>query len=461
MFRRHAMIVILAGLAGASLGGPAQADLRPGDPDAFRDLDGVSSGKSLQLAGIRIAPLSKPEPSKSDGTRRPEKLADLREDPAFVARICRQIERAAQDNELPPAFLAKLIWKESWFDPHAISPKGAEGIAQFMPETAARWGLRNSFEPMEAIAASATLLSHLARGYGNLGLAAAAYNAGERRVDAYLAGRSGLPAETRDYVASITGHGAKVWKAERHKTVAFELDATRPFREACAEMPVLKAPLQKAFANTYFNRGLSLTAKQDYADAIARYSVAIRLKSDFPDAYNNRGIAYRRMGDYEAAIANYDVAIRLKPSYANAYNNRGYALRKLDRFEEAIADYDKAIRLKPGYVAALFNRGYAKARLGRHDEAVADYTRALKIAPKHILSLYNRALSRKALGALKQAAADLDRVIALKPKLARAYFQRALIRHEAGRKQKAKADYLKAVSLESGFANARFVDLFK
>ncbi len=129
-----------------------------------------------------------------------------------------------------------------------------------MPETAARWGLSNSFEPMEAIAASATLLGHLARAFGNLGLAAA-YNAGERRVEAYLAGRSGLPFETRDYVASITGVSARAWKEERHKVIDFKLDAARPFGEACVEFPVLKASLKKAFANTYFNRGLALTAK--------------------------------------------------------------------------------------------------------------------------------------------------------------------------------------------------------
>ncbi len=68
--------------------------------------------------------------------------------------MCSTIEAAANKQGLPPGFFAKLIWKESRFDPNAISPAGAEGIAQFMPYTAANWGLENSFEPVEAIEAS-------------------------------------------------------------------------------------------------------------------------------------------------------------------------------------------------------------------------------------------------------------------------------------------------------------------
>lgn len=422
-----------------------------------QDAGGEASGSLT--APLTIAPLPKPQPS-ARGRRDPGTLVEARDDPAFIAKVCRQIERHAAEQALPPGFLAKLIWKESWFDPNAISPKGAEGIAQFMPATAARWGLENAFDPMQAIDASATLLGHLHRGYGNLGLAAAAYNAGERRVDAFLAGRSGLPRETLDYVAAITGVEAAIWKRERNKQVSFELDATRPFREACAEMPVHKAPLQKRFANTYFNRGLNLVDKADYADAIVRYSVAIRLKSDFPHAYNNRGIAYRRMGDYARAIANYDAAIRLKPDYAAAYNNRGYALRKLKRYEEAIADYTRALKLKPGYPAALFNRGYARAQVGRHKQAIADYDRVLKGNAKHVLALYNRALSHAALGHLKAARSDFDRAIALRPKFAKAYFRRALVRKRAGDLAAARRDYDKSVALQAAFAGERFARLF-
>ena len=97
---------------------------------------------------------------------------------------------------LPPMPFVRLIWKESRFNPSAVSPKGAQGIAQFMPATADDRGLDDPFEPKSAIVHSASLLADLRQEFGNFGLAAAAYNAGAERVRAWLAGNSGLPCET-------------------------------------------------------------------------------------------------------------------------------------------------------------------------------------------------------------------------------------------------------------------------
>lgn len=125
--------------------------------------------------------------------------------------ICELAFREAQLRSLPESYFVRLIWKESRFDLHAVSPKGAQGIAQFMPETAKLRGLLNPFTPVEALQASAHLLSELKEIFGNLGLAAAAYNAGKERVHAWLDGRRNLPAETLDYVLSITGRPASDW----------------------------------------------------------------------------------------------------------------------------------------------------------------------------------------------------------------------------------------------------------
>lgn len=379
----------------------------------------------------------------------------------FVAKVCRRIETSALAQKLPPGFLAKLIWKESRFDPNAISPAGAEGIAQFMPGTAAVWNLENSFEPMSAIQASARLLGYLFKGYGNLGLAAAAYNAGETRVDRWRAGRSGLPLETRDYVYSITGHKAGAWRKGKTPEVDFVLDETRSFQEACNEFTQYRAPLQRRFANTYFNRGLALAKKKDFADALVRYTVAIRLKPKFPHAYNNRGLVYRQMGDYESAIANYSVAVRLKPKYAAAYNNRGYAYRKLGRYEEAVKDYSTAIKLKSGYVAAYFNRGFAKRKLGRHKDAIIDFNRVVKAQPKHALALYNRALSHIEIGNPARARKDFDRAIAANSKFAKAYYRRAALMLHLGEPRLARRDYQKSVALNARFGHDQYKKLFE
>ena len=82
-------------------------------------------------------------------------------------------------------------------------------MAQFMPGTASWRGLADPLDPLEAIAQSAKFLRDLRGEFGNLGLAAAAYNAGPGRVRDWLAGRRGLPPETRAYVRLVTGQSAE------------------------------------------------------------------------------------------------------------------------------------------------------------------------------------------------------------------------------------------------------------
>ena len=124
---------------------------------------------------------------------------------------CDTLNSAAATHGLPLEFFTRLIRQESNFDPNSVSRAGAQGIAQFMPGTA-RWrGLSDPFEPTEALYESARWLGELRDQFGNLGLAAAAYNAGPRRVRDWIAGRGQLPRETRAYVRIITGRAAEGW----------------------------------------------------------------------------------------------------------------------------------------------------------------------------------------------------------------------------------------------------------
>ena len=130
--------------------------------------------------------------------------------------ICLIIESAAAANQLPLEFFARVIWQESRFQPDAVGPvtrsgERAQGIAQFMPRTAAERGLLDPFDPIQALPKSAQFLSELRSEFGSLGLAAAAYNAGPQRLRDYLAGRGGMPAETRAYVLAITGVPLDDW----------------------------------------------------------------------------------------------------------------------------------------------------------------------------------------------------------------------------------------------------------
>lgn len=105
--------------------------------------------------------------------------------PAFVPAQYREpILRSAARWNVPPALMAGQLMAESGFDPNAGSPAGAQGIAQFMPGTAASYGLTNPYDPVAAIDAEAHLMHDLLITFGSPELALAAYNAGPAPVEA-------------------------------------------------------------------------------------------------------------------------------------------------------------------------------------------------------------------------------------------------------------------------------------
>lgn len=155
-------------------------------------------------------------------------------------RICAAIEKAAARHGLPPHTFTRLIWIESRFDIRALSPVGAQGIAQFMPATAQMVGLADPWDPSQAIPASAAHLAELREEFGNFGLAAAGYNAGAARVRSFVAGSRGLPFETRDYVAAITGQPASFYRRPGAKVTDFALLKGRDMRAGCEALPIRK-----------------------------------------------------------------------------------------------------------------------------------------------------------------------------------------------------------------------------
>jgi len=138
------------------------------------------------------------------------------QDDARQESLCLIIESAAKANDLPLDFFARVIWQESRFQSDAVGPltrsgQRAQGIAQFMPGTANERRLLDPFDPVQALPKSAEFLAELRNQFGNLGLAAAAYNAGPRRVQEWLAGTGPMPQETRNYVVAITGTSVDDW----------------------------------------------------------------------------------------------------------------------------------------------------------------------------------------------------------------------------------------------------------
>jgi hypothetical protein len=177
--------------------------------------------------------------------------------PFTRGELCSAAASVAEANDLPIPFFANLIQQESGWRPYVVSPAGAQGIAQFMPRVARAYGLNNPFDPIHALAVSGKFLRELLQQFGNLGLAAAAYNAGPKRVQDWIAKRGNLPAETRDYVRNITGHPADRWrvaKAQGHRLPAYARCPDAATREAQAlergkrEVKVVMPSLRQARA---------------------------------------------------------------------------------------------------------------------------------------------------------------------------------------------------------------------
>ncbi|SEB08765.1 lytic transglycosylase domain-containing protein [Paraburkholderia sartisoli] len=104
---------------------------------------------------------------------------------ARIMALAPLIDEAAYTTGIDPALLMAVIDVESGGNAQAVSPKGASGLMQLMPSTAARHGALNVFDPKQNIAAGARYLSRLLQQFHDLPLALAAYNAGEAAVRKY------------------------------------------------------------------------------------------------------------------------------------------------------------------------------------------------------------------------------------------------------------------------------------
>jgi hypothetical protein len=193
---------------------------------AFNDVNGKMSSERVEpdnadiLRGVLPSAASEHEAAPAGGETSVADDLDAgsaranERAPVLLEQVCEAIRSAAEENGLPIGFFARLLWQESRFKAEEISSAGAIGIAQFMPQTAAEMGLSDPLDPLQAIPASAKFLRRLHDQFGNLGLAAAAYNAGGGRIEKWLSRRGPLPPETRAYVKIITGNQAEDWTAK-------------------------------------------------------------------------------------------------------------------------------------------------------------------------------------------------------------------------------------------------------
>lgn len=184
------LVRILAAAATLAVASPAGAEtFRLVAPDGTVHFTNAPTDPRYQRLGIAVPSLPGPPA-----------LAAAPVAPA-VPPYVREIRDAAARHGLPEQLIAAVIRVESGFNPRAVSPKGARGLMQLMPETAALLGVRDPFDPRENIDAGVRHLRGLIERLADLALALAAYNAGEQAVLAW----GGIPPypETRDYVTRV------------------------------------------------------------------------------------------------------------------------------------------------------------------------------------------------------------------------------------------------------------------
>jgi soluble lytic murein transglycosylase-like protein len=217
-----------------------------------------------------------PEPPKPSDTPRE---SDARE------AMCLMIESAARAENLPLEFFARVIWQESRFQSDAVGPvtrsgQRAQGIAQFMPGTASERRLLDPFDPVQALPKSAEFLNELRNQFGNLGLAAAAYNAGPKRVQDWLAGSGYMPQETRNYVVAITGSTVDEWATAGKGGKMPERAPTSSCRELMALLkrapnPFITGLEERVKLSAAKVWGVQLAAGFDRNKALAMYARAV------------------------------------------------------------------------------------------------------------------------------------------------------------------------------------------
>jgi soluble lytic murein transglycosylase-like protein len=210
------MKTILSLLFSAAVILRAQAPASPGDPVALQRAAADSMQKSLEKQKASIQRqlqqdhpagdsfFQLPRPATLGATvAAPASVAETPEcDPLPAAQVDSLVDSAATRESLDRDLIRGVIRQESAFRPCAVSPKGAVGLMQLMPETAIQFGVLNPFDPVQNVDGGAKLLKQLLTRYGgDLSKALGAYNAGPAKVDA----ADGIPQipETQDYIQQI------------------------------------------------------------------------------------------------------------------------------------------------------------------------------------------------------------------------------------------------------------------
>ncbi|NMC39067.1 MAG: tetratricopeptide repeat protein [Bacteroidales bacterium] len=165
-------------------------------------------------------------------------------------------------------------------------------------------------------------------------------------------------------------------------------------------------------ALAYYNHGVYLVGKKQFAGAVVNFTEAIRRDSLFLQAYENRGVARYYLNDPVGAIADYDKALKINPDDYSTFGRRGWAKYQLQQYREAISDFNKAIEGKRDNAGYYVIRGQSKFKIQDYDGALEDFNRVVKslnaTRDNKRKALFWRAMVKIELGQKESACVDFS-----------------------------------------------------
>lgn len=249
-----------------------------------------------------------------------------------------------------------------------------------------------------------------------------------------------LPTATDDSAESWCNRGSSLSQLGRHE------EALAAFSKALKLDPVASA--------LWSNMGLVLRILGRNEESLSYLSKAIEIDPKNASAYTNKGSTLGVMGRHEDALAYHSKAIEIDPKSVHGWINRGNALADLNRFEEAIYSYSEAIQRDPGNSMAWANKGNALKKLGRTEEAAAAYSMTLEIDPMHAGALHSLGDIFFEQKRFENAVACYSKGLELDPRSAVSWNNQGIALTALGRFKDAIISHAKAIEIAPNFPSA-------
>ena len=204
-------------------------------------------------------------------------------------------------------------------------------------------------------------------------------------------------------------------------------EAIYQLREAVALAP--------AYADAYYNLGVALAKRGEFAGAVDQYRTVLKLKPAYPNVHYFLAVALASSGQSDEAISHYRQALQINPNDATAHNNFGNLLADQGLLDEAIEQYREAVRIRPKYTGAYFNLGLAFEDRGDLDEAARQYGKALQLDPNHANAHNNLAVILQRQGQREAAISHFREALKIRPDFPEAQRGLARLLSESGKEK--------------------------